>query len=150
MKMKISWGTSLVLAIFSFICFIMYFVITMSTDDSYSHDLVVEEYYKTELDFQHQLDKEANASKLPENLHIEKTSEGLLISFPEDMDHKKIQGKVFLYRPSNKQLDNELPLSLSSHQLLVPDKRLVGGRWNISVDWSYNGKDFFFKKEILY
>jgi nitrogen fixation protein FixH len=66
------------------------------------------------------------------------------------MDYTEIEGKVFLYRPSNKQLDNELPLSLSSHQLLVPDKRLVGGRWNISVDWSYNGKDFFFKKEILY
>ncbi len=66
--MKISWGTGLVLAIISFISFIMFFVITMSTDKAYSYDLVTEEYYKTELDFQHQLDKENNASKLSENI----------------------------------------------------------------------------------
>ncbi|GAB2764521.1 FixH family protein [Salinimicrobium soli] len=148
--MKMNWGTGLVLAIVGFIAFIMYFVITMSTDKAYSHDLVVEEYYKTELDFQQQLDKETNASKLPENIHMEKTAEGMLISFPEDMDFSEIKGKVFLYRPSNKQLDNEFPLSLSSHQLLVPDNRLVGGRWNISIDWSYEGQNFFFKEEINY
>ena len=66
--MKISWGTGLVLAIVSFITFIMFLVITMSTDKAYSYDLVTEEYYKTELEFQHQIDKETNATKLSENI----------------------------------------------------------------------------------
>ena len=38
--MKLNWGTGIVLAIVAFIGFIMYFVITMSTDTAYSHDLV--------------------------------------------------------------------------------------------------------------
>ena len=49
--MKISWGTAIVMAIVSFISFIMFFVITMSTDETYSQDLVVERYDKTKLKF---------------------------------------------------------------------------------------------------
>lgn len=148
--MKINWGTGLVMAIVAFIGFIMYFVVTMSTDKAYSHDLVTEEYYKTELTFQKQLDKELNSQKLEENIQVEKTEEGLMITFPEIMDPSGIKGTVFLYRPSNKQLDNELPLSLSSNQLLVPDSSLVGGRWNIIIDWSYTTEAYFFRKDITY
>ena len=57
-------------------------------------------------------------------LAVEKTAEGLVINFPQELEFSKIEGTVFLYRPSNKQLDNEIPLSLSSHQLLVPDRSL--------------------------
>lgn len=148
--MKMSWGTGIVLAIISFIGFILYFVISMSTDEKYSYDLVTEEYYKTELDFQHQLDKEKNSDNLSAKITVEKTSEGLIVEFPSDLEPQNIKGKLFLYRPSNKRLDNEIPLSLSSNQLLVPDESLVGGRWNIIVDWSYKDEDYYFKKEIVY
>ena len=148
--MKINWGTGIVLAIVSFVTFILFLVITMSTDEAFSHDLVTEEYYKTELEFQEQLDKEFNARNLSENINIEKTAEGLIIRFPKDLDPSVIKGNMFLYRPSNKQLDSEIPLSLSSHQLLVPDNRLVGGRWNIIIDWTYGKESYFFKEEINY
>jgi len=128
----------------------MFFVITMITDKAYSHDLVVEEYYKNELTFQEQLDKTINASLLSENIHLEQTSEGLVISFPKELESASIKGNVFLYRPSNKQLDSEIPLSLSSHQLLVPDSRFIDGRWNIIIDWEYKGEKFYFKEDILY
>lgn len=148
--MKISWGTAIVMAIVSFISFIMFFVITMSTDEAYSHDLVVEEYYKTELTFQDQLDKTQNATLLSENIKLEKTSEGMVITFPEELEFSKIKGNVFLYRPSNKQLDFEIPLSLSTNQLLVPDKNLLGGRWNIIIDWTYGEEAYYFKEDINY
>ncbi len=148
--MKINWGAGIVLAIIGFVSFILFLVITMSTDKAYSHDLVTEEYYKTELEFQQQLEKETNAQNLSENIRIEKTSEGLVVHFPEDLDPSQINGKMFLYRPSNKQLDSEFPLSLSSHQLLVPDNRLIGGRWNILIDWTAGKEAYFYKEEINY
>lgn len=148
--MKISWGTAIVMAIISFIAFIMFFVITMMTDDAYSHDLVVEEYYKTELTFQEQLDKTQNATLLSENITLKRTSEGVVITFPQELEFSKIEGNVFLYRPSNKQLDFEIPLSLSSNQLLVPDKNLLGGRWNIIIDWTYGEEAYYFKEDINY
>lgn len=148
--MKISWGTSLVLAIIGFISFIMFFVVTMITDEAYSHDLVVEEYYKNELSFQEQLDKTQNATKLPENIQVHRSRQGLVITFPKDFDHTMIKGNLFLYRPSNKQLDVEIPLSLSTNQLLVPDKSLLGGRWNIIIDWEYGTEKYYFREDINY
>lgn len=148
--MKINWGTGIVLAFIGFMCFIMYFVVKVNTDKKYDHDLVTEDYYKEELDFQNDINKETNAKNLSENISLTKTENGLLIAFPETFTINNISGKVFLYRPSNKQLDFETPISLSNHNLLIPDKRLLDGRWNIKVDWQYNGKSYLFKKEIVY
>lgn len=148
--MKINWGTAIVIAFACFIAFIMYFVINMSTDKKYNHDLVVEDYYKEELNFQTDIDKEANAKALITNVSWKKTENGIEIRFPEKLDIDKIEGTVFLYRPSNKHLDFETQISLSNHTLLIPDKRLLDGRWNIKVDWVYKSEHYLFKKEILY
>ena len=148
--MKINWGTGVVLAFIGFISFIMYFIITMMTDNTYDHDLVTENYYKQELEFQNEINKETNAKKLAENITWKKTNKGIVIIFPDSLQKEKITGKVFLYRPSNKQFDFETPISLSNHNLLIPDKRLLDGRWNIKVDWKYNNKEYLFKEEIIY
>jgi hypothetical protein len=148
--MKFNWGTGIIIAFVCFISFIMYFVISMNFNDKYNHDLVTEDYYKVELGFQNDINKQKNANALEENITYTKTSEGLLLKFPQVLDSKKITGKVFLYRPSNKQLDFETPISLSEPYLLVPDKRLLDGRWNITIDWQYNGKSYLYKKSIVY
>ncbi|WP_223034946.1 FixH family protein [Hanstruepera marina] len=148
--MKLNWGTGIVIAFVGFISFIMYFVISMNTDKALDHDLVTEDYYKQELEFQNDIDKEKNARALAENINWKKTEDGIIIVFPESLEVNSITGKVFLYRPSNKQFDFETDISLSSHNLLIPDKRLLDGRWNIKVDWQYNGKSYLYKKEIVY
>lgn len=148
--MKINWGTGVVLAFIGFIAFILYFVVTMNVNSKYDHDLVSEDYYAEELKYQGDINKLKNAKTLTENVSYKKTSEGLIIQFPESINSKKITGKVFLYRPSNKQLDFETAISLSRSNLLIPDKRLVDGRWNIKVDWQYNGNSYLFKESINY
>ena len=148
--MKFNWGTGIVIAIVSFIAFILYFVITMSTDKAYKYDLVTEKYYQKELGFQKEIEATKNAVQLEENIKVLKTKEGLQIKFPSNFSPKEIKGKVFLYRPSNKQLDFEIPISISNLYLLVPDKRLLDGRWNITVSWKYKNIDYLFKKELVY
>ncbi len=148
--MKINWGTGIVIALIGFMSFIMYFIITMSVNDKYDFDLVTEDYYGQELKFQTDIDKEANSKTLKTNLTWTKNEEGIVLNFPEEIDIKKIEGKVFLYRPSNKQFDFEIPISLSNHNLLIPDKSLLGGRWNIKVDWKYNKNEYLYKTDITY
>ncbi|WP_053971743.1 FixH family protein [Mangrovimonas sp. ST2L15] len=148
--MKFNWGTGIVIAFIAFISFIMYFVINMSTNDKYNHELVTEDYYKQEVKFQEDINKQNNAKNLAHNLEINKTNDGLVIQFPEEMDVTKISGKVFLYRPSDKQSDFETPISLSTHNLLIPDTRLSDGRWNIKVDWQYKNINYLFKEDIQY
>ncbi|TXG35223.1 FixH family protein [Seonamhaeicola maritimus] len=148
--MKVNWGTGIVLAFIGFIAFIMYFIVSMNVDDKYDHDLVTEDYYAEELAYQKEIDKLKNAKALSENITYKKTEEGLTILFPSNIDYKQITGKLFLYRPSNKQLDFESDISLSNPHLLIPDTRLVDGRWNIKVDWQYNGNSYLFKESINY
>ena len=148
--MKFNWGTGIVLAFIGFISFIMYFIITMNINNKYDHDLVSEDYYADELKYQNDIDKLKNSESLEENISYQKTNEGLLIKFPKTLQHKNITGKLFLYRPSNKQLDFETTISLSNPYLLIPDKRLVDGRWNIKIDWQYNGISYLFKESINY
>jgi hypothetical protein len=73
-----------------------------------------------------------------------------VLEFPESYDPKNIEGTVFLYRTSSKKLDFELPLELTDSNFLIPDEFLLEGRWNITIDWEYEGKKFRFKKEITY
>ncbi len=148
--MKINWGTGIVLAFIAFISFILFFVIRMNLDDKSNHDLVTEEYYKAELTYQKDLDAQNNSKDTNNNLIVEKTPEGLLVKFPENLEFEKVKGKVSLYRPSNKHLDFDFPISLSNSNLLVPDKRLLDGRWDIKVFWSYKDEDFLLKKSITY
>ena len=148
--MRINWGTGIVLAFIGFITFIMYFIVSMNINDKYDHDLVSEDYYADELKYQDQINKLKNSKTLENNIGYQKTTDGLLIKFPKELDYTKIKGKMFLYRPSNKQLDFETTISLSNPYLLIPDKRLVDGRWNIIIDWQYNGKSYLFKKSINY
>lgn len=148
--MKWNWGTGLVIGMLAFISFILYFVITMSVNKKYSYDLVTEEYYAKAMTYQNEIDEETNTYNLEEKITGKKTKEGWLISFPEELDPEKINGKVFLYRPSNQQLDFDSPIVLSGLNLLIPDNSLVDGRWNITLVWTYENKDFLYKKEIVY
>lgn len=148
--MKWNWGTGLAIGMLAFISFILYFVITMSVNKKYSYDLVTEEYYAKSMTYQNEIDEETNTYNLEEKITGQKTKKGWLLSFPEELDPEKINGKVFLYRPSNQQLDFDLPIVLSGLNLLIPDKSLVDGRWNITLEWTYENKDFLYKKAIVY
>ena len=88
--MKINWGTGIVLAFIGFISFIMYFIITMNVDSKYEHDLVTEDYYAEELDYQNDINKLSNSKRLNENVSYKKTEEGLIITFPKDLDITKL------------------------------------------------------------
>ena len=148
--MKINWGTGIVIAFVLFIGFILYFVISMGTNKKYEYDLVTEKYYQKELVYQDKIDAKKNALKFEENIKIQKSPKGLKIIFPENLEYTKIKGKVFLYRPSNKHLDFEIPISISKSYLLMPDKRLLDGRWNIEINWNYKNENYFFEKQIIY
>lgn len=148
--MRINWGTSIVIAIIAFMSFILFFVVKMSTNNRYEHDLVVEDYYKKELSFQEEIDKENNLKLLTDKIKVIQSEEGIRFVFPNELSPKLIKGNMFLYRPSNKSLDKVLPLSMNSNVLFLPKKgSLLDGRWNIVIDFECEGIAYLFKKELI-
>ena len=147
--MKINWGTSIVIAFALFMTFILYFVFQVQSNSKYDNDLVVEEYYKHDAHFGEEMIRIQNANNLVQKPIITVSKLGITIVFPKDFEPKNINGKVSLYRPSNKKLDFEVPISLSNPTLLIPVSNLVGGRWDINMEWQYIGKQYL-TKEIIY
>lgn len=148
--MRINWGTAIVIAFGLFMTFILYFVFKVQSDSKYDNELVVEDYYKQELLVDERIRKEKQAADLEEKVVIKTIPEGISIQFPQGFDINKIEGKVSFYRPSNQKLDFEIPISLSNSHLLIPKNSLVGGRWDISVDWKYEEKEFLSNKTVYY
>lgn len=146
--MKINWGTSIVIAIALFMAFILYFVIQVQTNSKYDNELVVEEYYKHDAHFGDDMAKAQNAEDLAEKPTITATPQGIAIAFPKSIIAQKITGKVSLYRPSDKKLDFEVLLSDSNPSLLIPKSDLAGGRWDITMEWKCNGKDYLERKRL--
>ena len=143
---KLNWGVGIVITIACFIGFIMFFVIKMSTDKKYDHDLVTEEYYKQELAYQDQIDAQQNSARLAKNIQVEVTAEGIQIKFPSEK--KDIKGEVSLYRPSNKKLDLEIPISLENQQMIIPAEKLVEGKYKLSINWKSNETTYLYKKDL--
>ncbi len=149
--MKINWGTGIVIAFILFISFILFFIIKASTQDKYNYDLVSEEYYKDELNYQSEIDKLNNTKALNIKITINKTKKGIEIKFPATYITENIDGNVSLYRPSNRRLDFDTPFIVSKRtSLLIPDNKLVGGRWDIKISWTKNNKKYLYKKEFIY
>jgi hypothetical protein len=147
--MKINWGTSIVIAFALFMTFILYFVFQVQSNSKYDNDLVVEEYYKHDAHFGEEMIRIQNANNLVHKPLLKVSKLGIAIVFPKEFDPKNIMGIVSLYRPSNKKLDFEIPISLSNPTLLIPISNLVGGRWDINMEWQYEGKHYL-TKETLY
>lgn len=148
--MKINWGTGIVITFVLFMTFILYFVFKVQSDSKYDNELVTEDYYQKELLVQGNIEKQRSANKLEHQLSFKKTKEGILVVFPKEFDYRSISGKVSLYRPSSQKLDFEIPISLSSSNLLIPNSNLISGLWDITVDWSFNNTNYLNKETMYY
>ena len=116
----------------------------------YDHQLVSDEYYNDELNYQEEIDKLKRASELIENVSINKITNGLLIKFPSNIDYNKIEGTISFKRLSNQKIDFMLPIKLTSSQILLKDENLVAGRWDVKIAWQVGEKTYLFKEKIRY
>lgn len=147
--MKFNWGTGIVIGIAAFMIFILQYVIRVQIDARYDNELVTEQYYQKETEVNSNYSKQQNANKLADAFQIKTTPQGIAIYFPKDFNPQEIKGTVSLYRPSNQAFDQTIPIELSSNYLLIPKSRLIDGRWDISIDFSYKGTDYL-KQQTLH
>ena len=96
MKFRISWPAGIIIAITSFVIFILSFVYKVTFLPEYDHHLVSEDYYKDELNYQQEIDKQNKGIELKENVILVKTSKWLSINFPSEFDPTKITGTIFI------------------------------------------------------
>lgn len=147
--MKINWGTGIVIAFALFMSFILYFVFEVQSNSKYDNDLVVEEYYKHDSHFQEEMARIQNAHDLHQKPSITSNDDGVKVIFPSIFESDKITGNILLYRPSNKKFDFNTKIALINSALVIPKDKLLKGRWDVNMEWQYNGTKYL-TKEVIY
>jgi hypothetical protein len=147
---SLNWGTGIVISFVLFMSFILYFVFKVQSSSKYNNELVVEEYYKKDAHFETEMMQIQNAHDLAQQPQISVNAQGISVVFPKQFDPSKMKGIVSLYRPSNKKLDFEIPISISSSTLLIPKKSLVGGLWDITLSWTYDDKSYIESQRVYF
>ena len=124
MKLKISWPTAIIVSIVAFMIFILSFVYKVTFLPEYDHHLVSEEYYKDELNYQKEIDKEKKGLSLKENVSFQ--------------------------RLSNSKIDFEYPIKLKTNEFLIKDENLINGRWDVKIEWNVADNNYLFKEKLMY
>jgi hypothetical protein len=140
MKIKFNWGTG----IFIFIALFLLanaFVIYKSFQEK--NDLVAEEYYPQGLEYQKQIDRFAKANALSAEIKISEDTEGLIITYPDDMKGKDIIGEVVFFRPSDENADFHDSIRFDSAMIQrIPVSKFINGKYVAKFFWKMDGKEY--------
>ncbi len=114
-----------------------------------TNELVTEDYYEKELVYGDILEKKQHADSMRVQVLIQSGQEGVNIVFPSYLSPGKIEGKVILYKPDKKALDQEKEIVLDSlNRMLIRKENFIPGRWNIILDWKVNDIPYFKEQKL--
>jgi len=145
--MKINWGTGILIFIVLFLIAIVSFVIFTTTQKV---NLVEEDYYPKELNFDSQIEKNSNTEALAEKVMIISADSVIVIRFPELFKDGQLEGSILVYRPSDDKEDILYPIHLDSNLYqILPASKLLPGKYIIKLDWTFEGVEYFQEQIII-
>lgn len=142
--MKFHWGHGIIATLVVFFILIGYAVISALSID---YQLVDEDYYGRELQFQQELDKMNNAEQLGE-FQVGQTEDSILIKLPETLINSEAAGKALFFSPSNQANDKEYSFSTTHARLAYPKSELNKGKYNLYLEFTANNINYL-KKVIV-
>lgn len=138
-----NWGKGIVLTFIAFIAIMVTMVIISVRMEGI--ELVTENYYEEEIKYQEQIDKEVSTLALDrEALKFDVSSKALILDLPIGA-----KGTLNLFRPSDIELDQELPVEISEEgekSVYIGD--LKAGYWKVQLSWEENGESYYQEKKI--
>lgn len=147
--MKFNWGTGIVVGMVVY----MGFIITLSTKMIGSKvDLVDNNYYELGIEHEQHIErvKATKALTQPIEVKVNFSAQQLELTFPHEFSNQSINGTVTLFRPADKNEDIKNPLKLDVQlQQNISLSNLSDGIWKVKLQWSADGKDYYYEKEIV-
>ena len=110
-------------------------------------DLVAEDYYQQEVDYQEIIDAKKNSVELKKQLLMRQNDAMITIFFPEKYNGINIKGTVHFYHPKSAKFDFKQDLKLSDNNTQNIDKsKLLKGNYVVKFKWEDNGKKYYIEK----
>ncbi len=141
------WPYAIIGAMVLFMSYIASFVYKAMNQDV---DLVSKNYYEQEIQYQdhiNTLDRTKAVGDVAVNYDSEKQT--ILVQLPETFAGQAITGSINLFRPSNDELDQNIPLQLGRDQSqLIEADKLEKGLWKVRINFSADKQTYYTEKTI--
>jgi hypothetical protein len=149
MKKEWVWPAGIIA---SFAIFIAFMMTIWFFYNSQRIDLVTQNYYERQIQYQGQIDRITRTRNLPEPVRLTYSSEQrqIEIQFPFQFQPEQVEGTVTFYRPSNSSMDYVLPIVLSTERKqIIFTRNLAAGLWRIKMSWQSEGLDYYHEEMML-
>lgn len=140
-KFKFTWGHGVVVALGSFMIFILSLIFLAGN----MGEMIEDDYYEKTLKYQDDIDAARRANTMTARPEIVRQANGYLIKFNEAPQ----EGKVLFLRPNNSEEDIAKELKLNSrNELLISSAELKTGDYEVSIRWKQNDEDYLIKETV--
>lgn len=145
--MKFNWGTGIALAYGAFALTMVGLVIASR---QYDPNLVANDYYNLDLNYQARLVQKQNTASLKElpAARFEAAQKTIVLQFPSGM--VVTGGKAKFFRSSTLGDDFTQKIETTPDGVQeIPAAKLPSGRWHVELDWEAGGKPFFYETTLV-
>ena len=145
-----SWGHGVAVALGLFIAFILFMVFGF-THGQQTSELVSNNYYEDELQYQEVIDGKKNAQQLTEIPKYRESEKGINIAFADTELPTDKKVRFELYRTDDANLDVKKELTLDSeNSFLIPSKVISKGPYTLKLKWSKADKPYQVDYDVLW
>ena len=147
---KLHWGHGLAIALGCFMLFIL-FLIFIFPNGKQNSELISNNYYEEELEYQSIIDAKKNADLLAEKPIYQQLQDGIKITFPNSItvDNNKIKFVLFRTNDSNLDVKKELALD-DAKSFLIPRKVISMGSYTLKLKWTDHKKPYQIDYDVLW
>lgn len=137
-----------VIGIFVFFIGLMTFFATMAAHVKV--DLVVKDYYKSEIAYQSQVNKLKNTNALAvKPTLVVNSNKQLLLDMKDTSRYASLEGKLSMYRPDDPKRDTSFVLQVDKTGKQQFDvSSLHKGHWVMKLDWQEDGVGYYMEQAI--
>lgn len=150
MLKKITWGHGIIIALGSFMAFILFLILIFPLGKQ-NADLISHNYYDEELVYQDVIDSKNRGTALTEKPIYQQNKNGIMITFPKErmVDSKMVD--FVMFRTDDSTLDLKKTEQLDTHNNLnIPAKVLVPGSYTLKLKWTENKQSYQIDYDIIW
>jgi nitrogen fixation protein FixH len=143
------WPAAIVVYFIGFFAFIVAFTVFATRQRV---DLVSQDYYEQEIDFQKQLDRLNRTQPFNAGAAVtyDSARQQLSIALPPAHARRPASGQIRLYRPSDAGIDQSVRLAVNADGVQFVDARQMReGLWKVRVQWKVDGQEYFFEQPLV-
>ncbi|MBK8983527.1 MAG: FixH family protein [Ignavibacteria bacterium] len=142
-----SWGIKIILV---FIIFAGGLTALVIISMSKNVDLVHEQYYEEEINYQKHIDILEQSKILNEDINVTVDENNIKLKLNKSEKYNNLSGKINFYRSSDASKDFIYDLKIDeSGEQMFPVNEMISGSWKLKFELNRDGKNYFVEKNIF-